>query len=191
MKKCSIDHCGRNSVARGYCTNHYYAFRKYGDARKIVLKQHHGLTLKERFFRYVKQTDGCWEWLSYVDPNGYGRLNYNGKPMLASRISYLLHFGEIPAGMAVCHKCDKPSCTNPDHLFLGTQADNVADMHAKGRDRKRGLKGSLHHQAKLNDQAVREIRANSDSDAVIAKRYGVSSPTIHAIRVGKTWRHVK
>jgi hypothetical protein len=191
MTKCSIDHCGRNAVARGYCNNHYYALRKHGDPTKVVQKQYHGLTLEERFWRYVKKEDGCWRWLSYVDPLGYGRLNYKGKPMLASRISYLIHFGEVPDGMAVCHKCDNPSCTNPDHLFLGTQADNVADMQNKGRARKRGKPGTEHHHAKMTDQSVREIRANGASDSENSVKYGVSRATIHAIRVGKTWRHVK
>jgi hypothetical protein len=191
MTKCSIDHCGRNAVARGYCTNHYYALRKHGDPTKLVQKQYHGLTLEDRFWRYVKKEEGCWRWLSYIDPQGYGRLNYNARPMLASRISYLIHFGEVPAGMAVCHKCDNPSCTNPDHLFLGTQADNVADMERKGRARKRGKPGTEHRQAKLTDQDVRDIRAGGASDAANSIKYGVSRATIHAIRVGKTWRHVK
>lgn len=191
MTKCSIAHCGRNAVARGYCTNHYYALRKHGDATKVVQKQYHGLTLEERFLRYVKKEPGCWKWLSYIDANGYGRLNYKGRPMLASRISYLLHFGDIPDGMAVCHKCDNPSCTNPDHLFLGTQADNVADMEQKGRARKRGKTGTDHHSAKLTDDSIRDIRGSGKSDAENAAKYGVSRATIHSIRLGKTWRHVK
>ena len=189
--KCSIDHCDHEAVARGYCTNHYYAFRKHGDPQKVVQKQYHGLTLTERFWRYVKKEEGCWQWLSYIDPVGYGRLNYKGRPMLASRISYLLHFGEIPDGMAVCHKCDNPSCTNPDHLFLGTQADNIADMEKKGRARKRGKPGIDHHNSKMNDEAVKDIRSNGASDADNAKKYSVSRATIHSIRVGKTWVHVK
>lgn len=187
---CSIPHCSKKAVARGFCVNHYYAFRKHGDPLKIVQKQHHGLSLSDRFDRYVKKGDGCWTWLSYIDPQGYGRLNYNGKPMLASRVSYLIHFGEIPKGMAVCHKCDNPSCTNPDHLFLGTQADNVADMHMKGRARKRGKKGASHHNAKLTDNDVKAIRRSGDSTAAIARQYNVSRATIHAIVNGKTWKHL-
>lgn len=189
--KCSVSHCSKISVARGFCHNHYRALRKYGDPLKVVLKQHHGLTLEERFWRYVKIQDGCWRWLSYTDPNGYGRLHVDGKPMLASRISYKLHFGEIPSGMAVCHKCDNPSCTNPDHLFLGTQAENVADMQRKGRSRKRGKSGTEHHASKVTEKDIPEIRASEKPVALIAQEYGVSRATIHAIRVGKTWRHVK
>ena len=188
--KCKIDHCSYEVFAKGLCSRHYQAQRKYGDPLKVVQKQHHGLTLKDRFFRYVRQTDGCWEWLSYIDPQGYGRLNYKGRPMLASRISYLIHFGEIPEGQGVCHKCDNPSCTNPDHLFLGTQADNVADMHSKGRGRKRGMKGTEHHHSKLTDDDVRAIRQSAESDSSLAKQYSVSRPTIYAIKRGLTWKHV-
>lgn len=190
--KCTIAHCEKDVFARGFCTHHYYANRKYGDPHKIVQKQHHGLTLSERFFRYVKKTDGCWRWLSYTDPQGYGRINYGGKPMLASRVSYLVHFGEIPEGMMVCHKCDNPSCVNPDHLFIGTQADNVADMERKGRARKVAVSGPDHHNAKLNEDAVREIRnSNGVSDIELGKRFNVSASSIYAVRTGKTWRHIK
>lgn len=189
--KCKVGHCSKDAIAKGFCVNHYYAFRKYGDPLKVTLKQHHGLTLQERFDLYAQKGEGCWRWLSYIDPQGYGRLHYNRKPMLANRLSYLLHFGEIPEGKMVCHKCDNPSCVNPDHLFLGSQSDNMADMYTKGRERKRGKKGTTHPQAKLTDDAVRAIRASKSSDAELAKSHGVSRPTIHSIRVGKTWQHVK
>lgn len=187
---CLVEHCDRDAVAKGYCHRHYYAFRKYGDPEKLQLKQHHGLTLRERFDRYTKRGPGCWVWLSYRDPSGYGRLHYKRKPVLASRISYLLHFGEIPEGQHVCHKCDNPGCVNPEHLFLGSQADNMADMYRKGRDRKRSLKGEQHGQAKLTAEQVREFKQSTLSDSEAARRYGVSRATIHAIRSGKTWSHI-
>lgn len=189
--KCTIGHCNREAVARGFCTNHYYAFRKHGDPLKLVQKQHHGLTLTERFWQYVNKQDGCWNWLSYKDPNGYGRINYDGKPYLAHRLSYQINCGEIPVGKVICHRCDNPSCVNPEHLFLGEQADNVADMHNKGRARKRGQLGTEHHASKLSEKDIPAIRASTSSVAALAEEYGVSRPTIHAIRVGKTWRHVK
>lgn len=188
--KCTIEHCSRDAIARGFCVNHYYAFRKYGDPRKVVQKQHHGLTLEERFFLYVKKGPGCWQWLSYIDPRGYGRLNYGGRPMLASRVSYLIHYGEIPEGMGVCHKCDNPPCTNPEHLFLGTPADNTADMHAKGRARKRGMKGTEHPLSKLTEADVREIRKSPEKIAALALRFNVSRATVHSIVTGKTWTHI-
>lgn len=188
--KCSIDHCDGKAVAKGFCTKHYRANKLYGDPLKIVQKQVHGVSLRERFETYVKKADGCWKWLGYCDQNGYGRLNVKGRPQLASRISFLLYRGDIPDGKYVCHKCDTPSCTNPDHLFLGTQADNVADMHKKGRDRKRGVPGSEHHASKLNDDAVRYIRISGESDSQLSVRFGVSRATVHAVKKGKTWTHV-
>lgn len=189
--KCTISHCSRDAIARGLCVNHYYAFRKYGDPLKVVQKQYHGLTLKERFERYVIKRDGCWEWSGSTDARGYCRLNVNGTPQLAHRISFRLHFGDFPDEMTICHKCDNPTCTNPEHLFLGTQATNVADMHQKGRARKRGKKGDDHHAAKLTDADVRLIRSSSEPTTALATRFNVSRPTIHAILVGKTWTHVK
>lgn len=80
---------------------------------------------------------GCWLWLSSVDAGGYGRLYATGRgQMLAHRASYESFVGPIPAGMCVCHKCDVRSCVNPDHLWLGTDADNTADMVRKGRQRR-------------------------------------------------------
>jgi hypothetical protein len=77
---------------------------------------------------------GCWIWTAYTLPNGYGKMSYGGHPpRFAHRLSFMAFKGEIPEGMSVCHKCDTPSCVNPDHLFLGTQSDNAIDMVRKMR----------------------------------------------------------
>lgn len=91
-------------------------------------------TPEERFWSHVEKTDGCWHWLAYRDRRDYGRFMVAaGKPMLAHRFSYLLAYGELPDDLHVCHHCDTPSCVRPDHLFLGTDADNLRDMARKGR----------------------------------------------------------
>lgn len=187
---CSVSHCPRPAVARTFCVKHYRAYRKYGDPTFVRQKQYHGLTVEQRFWRYVGKQRDCWEWAGYKDPNGYGRLNVDGIPQLASRVSYLIAFGDVPAGKVVCHKCDNPGCVKPDHLFIGTQSDNVVDMHRKGRARKRGLIGTNHSAAKLNDDAAMAIWQSDEPVAVLAQRFGVSRATVHSVRVGKTWRHV-
>lgn len=94
----------------------------------------HRATLEHKFWRGVQKSDGCWEWTRYRLPNGYGRASAEGGGMdYAHRVSWRLHFGEIPSGLYVCHRCDNRSCVRPDHLFLGTHQDNMDDMKAKGR----------------------------------------------------------
>lgn len=109
---------------------------------------------------------GCWNWTGARTSAGYGELGLNGKIVTAHRLSYMIFRGEIPDGFLVCHTCDKPECVNPDHLFLGTNRDNVNDMIQKGRQnlsnapngRRNGQSGEKNYQAKLTEPDVLEIR---------------------------------
>lgn len=91
----------------------------------------------ERFWLKVAQAEGCWLWLGAKGRRGYGYLHRGGKtdrhPIRAHRASWEIHFGAIPAGLWVLHKCDNPPCVNPNHLFLGTRKDNMDDCASKGR----------------------------------------------------------
>ena len=133
---------------------------------------------------------GCLLWTGYVASTGYGVFRMNTKARRAHRVAWELERGEIPEGLCVLHKCDVPACVNVDHLFLGTQADNVADRHAKNR----GAKGESHHAARLSEDDVREAR-KAWRDGVmnytqLAVKFGVTDAAMsYAVR-GVTWKHV-
>ena len=141
----------------------------------------------ERFVSFVNPTSGCWNWTGGKTSRGYGNFWLNGKTVAAHRFSYEQHHGEIPDGMFVCHSCDNPSCVNPEHLFLGTPADNTADMVAKGRK----VIGPPGKRAKLTEVDVSEIRhlvSSGMTQRAVAKDYGVDPSTVSYIITNKTWK---
>jgi hypothetical protein len=103
-------------------------------------------------------------------------------------VSYEAHHGKIPEGQVVRHTCDNPSCINPDHLILGTQADNVADREARGR--RKDINGEQIGTARLTAEQVLEIRASDKSLSQLARQYNVHKTTISLIRSGKSWKHL-
>jgi hypothetical protein len=134
----------------------------------------------------VDGVTGCWNWTASQNGRGYGQINVDGRPRPSHRISYSVHRGKISDGLFVCHHCDNPLCINPDHLFLGTAADNAADRHSKGRSIIHS--GSNHGSAKLTEADVVAIRASKASQDILGAQYGVSGAQICRIRNGKQRR---
>jgi hypothetical protein len=97
-------------------------------------------------------------------------------------------FGEIPKGVCICHSCDTPTCINPEHLFLGTQLDNIKDMLDKNRNR--GAKGERNGHAKLNKEQIIEIRNSTLSSQELQKVYNVGESTIFDVKHRRTWKHI-
>lgn len=150
-----------------------------------------GATTADRLaFHSTAGPNGCVLWTANTIPDGYGRLVIDRKSLLAHRVAWeLANDRPVPPGMCVCHRCDVPACINPDHLFLGTHADNMADMALKKRQ-PRIPRGERHKASKLTDAIVRLIRADGRSQQAIADEYGVSQSNISRVLLGHTWRHV-
>lgn len=149
-------------------------------------------TYVRRFWSKVKKAEGsgCWEWQA-GKTNGYGEFKVRGRDHSAHRFAYQITYGAIPDGFCVCHHCDNPLCVRPDHLFLGTIADNNHDASKKGRNLGCGPARGHGSKTKLTRQAVKEIRdiysTKHISQRALAKRYGVRQSTIWAILHCRTW----
>lgn len=135
---------------------------------------------------YEERENGCWQWIGETRKFGYGSISYMGRGRLAHRVSWLLAGREIPDGLCVLHKCDNPGCVNPDHLFLGTKAENNQDKIRKGRARHPS--GSEVSTAKLTEPQVRAILADQRTYRVIAGEFGVSCSAVSAIKNGQNWK---
>lgn len=144
----------------------------------------------QRFLSKITQTEtGCWEWIASKDKNGYGWFSVKGKIWKAHRLSYILFKGLIPIGLNICHKCDNPSCVNPDHLFAGDNMINRSDSVAK----KRHAFGHRHGMSKLDEDKViqiRSLRKEGKKLNEIADIFGVDFTLIWQVVNRKIWRHV-
>ena len=145
----------------------------------------------ERFWAMVDRSGECWLWAGTRLPHGYGVFGRGRRDegrAYAHRWLWESMNGSIPEGLCVLHHCDNPPCVNPDHLFLGTHADNMADMISKGRQRYAPVRGEDHPSAKLTWDEVRAIRSGGEDALLLAARYGVTRNHIYNVRSMRTWR---
>lgn len=190
--------------------------------KKLDMAGKSSTTPEARFalkYQLPSNNNDCWVWTGCRNHRGYGQFYFRGRARVSHRVAWILNFGEIPEGMSICHHCDNPPCVNPDHLFLGTMADNMSDKMTKGRLAKgptsgahthpdrvsRGTKhssvmkvaaarGEKQHMAKLTSELVLEIRKLLETSGLsqreIAEQYDVTKGTISAIHVRKNWKHI-
>lgn len=148
------------------------------------------LTL-DRFWSKVdkRSPEECWVWIAGKRRRGYGMFASGpsgGLSSAAHRASWQIRNGEIPHGLFVCHRCDNPTCVNPEHLFVASHDENMRDQVLKGRARR----GSSHNQAKLTEDEVRAIRTSMDTASILAKRYSIHVATVRKIITRKKWAHI-
>lgn len=145
------------------------------------------------FWSKVDTSRYCWKWRASQLPNGYGSFKWRGRNQQAHRIAWQIFNGRLlESGEYILHRCDNVSCCRPDHLFPGSQLDNMRDKIAKGRDVY--AHGEDHYLSELNTEQVQEIRrrrASGESGRALAKEYGVKPATICDIHRRRTWKHIQ
>jgi hypothetical protein len=152
--------------------------------------------VRERFFQKVEKDGhtGCWVWTGASNPRGYGRVRINDVLRHSHRVSYRFHCGPIPDGVQVNHHCDNPPCVNPDHLYTGTQAENLADAKERGGLVENLPRGDKHHRSVLSARdALAICHLYEDTDHTyrsLADLFGVGKGTIQCVLQGDSWAHV-
>lgn len=157
--------------------------------KEILERYSFSETIESRFWPKVSigTMEQCWMWTGSKLPTGYGRIGRGQDglvPIGAHVLSWIIHNGAFDSNLCVCHKCDNPSCVNPNHLFLGTQQRNLEDMRSKGRQ----TFGESHGTSKLTQANVDFIRSSDWTQERLATRFGVSQTCISKIKLRQRWK---
>ncbi len=162
---------------------------------------------EQLFWSKVDKTLGpahCWPWIGAKNKRGYGVTSINWKQVTAHRLAFFYNSGQSIDGLCVCHRCDNPPCCNPEHLFLGTNADNTRDRDEKGRQSHgeshsqavlpNRPRGESHYEAKITEAQVIEIRRcyveTNETLQSMADRFGLSYHALEKVATGQTWKHL-
>ena len=163
-------------------------------AKMLARQRARARPLVDRFHSRIEfdTNGGCWLWTgSIFTKTGYGNISFNSQTISTHRLSWEIYKGPIPDGLCICHHCDVRACVNPDHLFLGTHADNMHDKDRKGRGNYQFGEGNHVSKLKATDiPVILERLGRGDTCIKISADYGVTDCAINAIRRGKSWRHV-
>lgn len=155
--------------------------------------------MHEVFLNKFIQKGECKNFSGSLSKKGYGKIYYKGKSWLAHRLSFVLNKGEIIDNMCVCHKCDNPKCINPDHLWLGSVAQNNADRSKKGRTYKNSFdnltqdqlrRGEKHGMSKLSEKDVLDIKVSVLGPKKLCEKYGIGTSTVWRIKNNQSWKHI-
>lgn len=189
---CSIAGCEEPRFCRGWCRTHYARWWRNGDTKARTFRPKvwdRDAIIRRLMLGRVVTLSGCWEWNGLIDMDGYGVVTIDKRTGRVHRIAANVYLGmPLNRRSSVCHHCDNRKCFNPDHLFVGTTADNSRDAASKGR-----MLGSRNSNAVLEERDVLEIRrllAKGEPSVQLAKRYGVSKYCISDIKRRKRWKHV-
>jgi hypothetical protein len=164
--------------------------------KPLMVRDKEWLLSRLREVVVVPELGPCWQWTKSVQVSGYGQFTMDNKLIRAHRFAWLLFNGPVPDGILVCHKCDNPPCCNPEHLFLGTHADNARDKVLKGRAKSGGVCGERCNFAKVTVDAVIDIRrtlvrGNKGNTRMLADKYGIAMCTVRQIASGYNWKHIE